>query len=65
MTHTLSQDKNMEIRLSGMAPLCWTGSRSERAVRCLREEWRTHFGTIQKWWAAIRGERERARIERV
>ena len=22
--------------------------------RCLREEWRTHFGTIQKWWAAIR-----------
>ena len=42
-----------------MAPVFyWTGSRSERAVRCLREEWRTHFGTIQKWWAAIRGERE-------
>ena len=42
-----------------MAPVFyWAGSRSERAVRCLREEWRTHFGTIQKWWAAIRGGRE-------
>ena len=38
--------------------LDWVQKERERAVRCLREEWRTHFGTIQKWWAAIRGERE-------
>ena len=57
----MTKDQNMEMRLSGMAPgFYWTGSRrGEGAVGCLREEWRTHFGTIQKWWAAIRGERER------